>query len=157
MQDKIFTGHQWIHSRGNAQESVAPCVVGWVVLVALTTAGLAALEVLVDELGGALGIVLDVVAQGAVVERAQLLDDAVDHVGTEDTLLLEGATQLLQAVGAGDTAVRQAVELVEAVGVGGIVDIDVNIGLGSEFQSVLHLEAVAASYAQAGKQLIDVG
>ena len=117
----------------------------------------AALEVLVDELGSALGIVLDVVTQGAVVEGTQLLDDTVDHVGTEDVPLLEGSTQLLQAFGTGDAAVGQAVEFVKAFSVGGIVDVDVHIGLGSEFEGILHLEAVAAGYAQASQQLIDVG
>ena len=118
---------------------------------------LAALEVLVDELGGALGIVFDVVAQGAVIERAQLLDDAVDHVCTEYAFLLKGAAQLLEAVGTGDAAVGQAVELVQAVGIGGIVDVDINIGLGGQFKGILHLEAMAASYAQAGEQLVNVG
>ena len=118
---------------------------------------LAALEVLVDELGGALGIVFDVVAQGAVVERAQLLDDAVDHVCTEYAFLLKGVTQLLEAVGTGDAAVGQAIKLIEALGVGSVMDVDVNIGLGGQFQGVLHLKAVAAGYTQAGKQLVDVG
>ena len=72
-------------------------------------------------------------------------------------MLLKGATQLLQAVGAGDAAVGQAVKLIEAGGVGGIVDVDVNIGLGGQLQGIFHLEAMAAGYAQAGEQLIDVG
>ena len=116
-----------------------------------------ALEVLVDELRGALGIVLDVVAQGAVVEGTQLGDDTIDHVSAEHAVLLKCGTQLLQTVGTGNAAVGQTVELVEACSVGGIVDVHVNVGLLGQLQSIFHLKAVAAGYAQAGKQLIDVG
>lgn len=41
---------------------------------------LSTLEVFVNQLRGALGVVLNVVTQGAVVKCPQLLNDAINHV-----------------------------------------------------------------------------
>ena len=60
-----------------------------------------------DELEHLLLIAVDVGTQGAVTIGAQALDDAVDHGGAEDVVLLEDGTLALEAVGRCFTAIGQ--------------------------------------------------
>ena len=57
------------------------------------------MEILVDELLDGIFVVLNVMAQSAVVEGAQLGDDAIDHCGREHAMLLKDLSLALQAVG----------------------------------------------------------
>ena len=66
------------------------------------------MEVAVHELEHLFLIATYIGTQGAVAIGAQALDDAVDHGGAEDVVLLEHFALLLEAVGRGLTAVGEA-------------------------------------------------
>lgn len=115
------------------------------------------MEVAVHELEHLFLVAVDIGTQGAVAIGAETLDDAVDHGGTEDVVLLEHSTLLLEAVGRGLTAVGEASEGVELLGILLLVDVDVHIGLLGNLEGVVELEAIAAGYSETRDELVDVG
>ena len=118
---------------------------------------LSAMEVAGDELQDLLGRVLDVATQGGVVESSQLGDDAIDHGGGEDTMLLEDCTLAVEAGSGGDTRVGKLGQGGQAVGILGGMDVDIDVGVAGYVKGVGHLETVTAGDTQAGKELVEVG
>ena len=96
----------------------------------------------------------DVGTQATVVERAQRLNNAVDHGRTEDATALKYCTLLLEAVSRGSTAIGKLSEALKLILVLLEVDIYINIGAIGNLQGILHFEAVAASHCQACDKLI---
>ena len=54
----------------------------------------------------AIGVIGDVGAEGAVVESAEVADDAINHGGTENTVFFVDLALPLETVGGGHATVR---------------------------------------------------
>ena len=115
------------------------------------------MEVAVYKLLDFLWISFYVFAQRGVVEGAELGDDAVDHGGREDVVLLEDGTLTVETVGRGYARVGKLCEGGQTVGILGSVDVDIDVGVFGYLKGVLHLEAVAAGDAESCEQLVEVG
>jgi len=96
------------------------------------------MEVLVDQFLYLFGLVGYAAAQLCIVERAQLLNDAVDHGRREHTVLLEDTALTLQTVGRRHTeACQQLIEVGRAVGRAHLNSLlDTRVVVGSRLQWV---------------------
>ena len=115
------------------------------------------MEVAMHELEHLFLVATNVGTQGAVAIGAEALDDAVDHGGAEDVVLLKHGALALEAVGRGLTTVGEASERVEFIGILLLVDVDIHIGLLGYLEGIIELEAIAASHGKTGDELVDVG
>ena len=103
------------------------------------------MEILCDELLDFLGIALDGLAEGSVVESPQLGDDAVDHSGREDIALLEDSTLAFQAVSRSDAGVWELCKRSQTVGILSSMNIHIHVSALCHLKSIGHLEAVTTS------------
>ena len=115
------------------------------------------MEVSMHELEHLLLVATNIGTQSTVTIGAQAFDDAVDHSGAEYVVLLEHGTLLLEAVGRGLTAVGEASEGVELLGILLLMDVDVHVGLLCYLEGIIELEAIAAGHGKASNELVDVG
>ena len=115
------------------------------------------MEILADEIDEVRRMKGDIVAEGTVVESTEVADDAVDHGGTEDSIFLVDLTLLLETVGRSHAAVWQLCQFGKAVGIGLVVDIDINIRPFGHVEGVGHLEAMAAGDTKSGDELVNIG
>ena len=115
------------------------------------------MEIGIHELFDFFGLILNVATKGLVVESTELGYDAVDHGFAENALFLIDGTLTLQAIGRCGTTVRQLGQRGQAVGIGCIVDVYVDVGILGHFQGIIHLEPMTAGHTQACQQLIEIG
>ena len=115
------------------------------------------MEIRFDKLGHGFEIAVDVGAECGVVEGFELCDDAVDHGGAEDAGLFVDGALSLQAIGGGGTAVGQRVKAVEQGFILLVVDVDVDVCLVGDFDSIGEAEAVTSCYGETCHEEIDVG
>ena len=115
------------------------------------------MEVTVDELQHLFLVGTDVGTESAVAIRTKFLDDTVNHGRAEDVVLLERFTLALEAVGRGLTAVGEASEGVEFIGILLLVDVDIHVGLLGYLEGIIEFEAIAASHSKTRDELVDVG
>lgn len=104
-----------------------------------------------------LWFVLYVRAERAVVERAQLSYNAVNHGRAEHARSLKRGALLFKAICRGGATVRQLRERGKSVAVGTVVDVYIDVGLFRHFECISHLETVTASDTKTCQQLIEVG
>ena len=117
---------------------------------------LSAVEVLGDEFLNFLGIALDGLAESRIIEGTELSDDAVDHRRREYIMLLEHLALLFETGGRGDAGIRQLRQRSQAVCILGSMDIHIDVGLGCQFEGIVHLETVTTSHTESCQQLIQV-
>ena len=115
-----------------------------------------AVEVLGDEFLNFFGITFDGLTESRIIKGSELGDDAVDHRRRENIMLLEDFALLFEAGSRGDAGIRQLCQRRQTVGILGSMDIHIDVGLGCQFEGIVHLETVTTSHTESCQQLIQV-
>ena len=115
------------------------------------------MEVAMHEFEHLLLVATNVGTQGSVAIGAEAFDDAIDHGGAEDVVLLKHGALALEAVGRGLTTVGEASERVELRDILLLVDVDIHVGLLGYLEGIIEFEAIAASHGKTRDELVDVG
>ena len=108
-----------------------------------------------DQFKSLLGVVADFGTEVAVVEGAEIIDDAIDKLRGEDALSLVNGAVALKDIGAGGTAVGQHIEAVEDIL--RLEDVDAHVAVFGILDSVFHFESVARRHRHASQKQVNIG
>ena len=93
-------------------------------------------------------VAFNLFTQICIVERLEVLDEPINHAGTEHTMLLEDLTLSLQAVGRSRTAIGQLCQSFQFVSILFLVNIDVDLGLLGNVKRIVQFKAMTAGHCQ---------